>query len=411
MVKTSWSRRDVLKSAGAGALGIGIGAAVLAKMDHYIVGTTSDDGVSAAGLVSDVAHELIDLSDHTSMRLVCGSFSRARRDALLSRDDVEFVQPDRTLTHVTDSSGAGGQPSAEGLTLPWGIDRVGARIAQEAGATGEGIDVGVIDSGIDDAHPDLEGNLADPDEDGNHKAWEACLGEDCNYPWSDDGDHGTHVAGTIAARDDGDGVVGVAPEVRLHALKVCSAAGACQTSAIVEAIRYAADQGWDVINLSLGSPEDSPALQAAGEYALEAGVIPIAAAGNMGSPDSVGYPAAYEEFVAVSATTIEDNIADFSSTGPEVDLAAPGADICSATVGSYDVLSGTSMAAPHVAGAAAQLIAEGYSDAEVRERLFATAADIGAEETEQGAGLLDVATALGFDSQEGGTGDGTSCPP
>jgi len=409
MVKREWSRRDLLKSVGVGALGIGVGAAVYDRMDRSIVGTSDDAGVSAAASVSDVQHALIDLTDYTPMRLVCGVFSEARRELLRAREDVAFVQRDHTLGYVSGRSQGAGWQAAD-RTLPWGIDRVDADVAHEKGATGDGVDVGVIDGGIDDSHPDIEGSLADPDVDENHEAWVDCDGGDCNYPWSDDGGHGTHVAGTIAAGDGGSGVVGVAPDATLHALKVCGANGGCRTSSIAEAIRYAADQDWDVVNLSLGAPQESPALQAAGQYALEAGVLPVAAAGNRGKPDSVGYPAAYEEFLAVSATDIEDGIARFSSVGPEVDLAAPGKDVCSAVVGSHDVLSGTSMAAPHVTGAVAQLVANGHSHSEARQRLLGTAEDLGLDAAEQGAGLVDVAAALGYDSSDDGTGDGTGCP-
>lgn len=407
MANRDWSRRDLLKSAGAGVLGVGIGGAVAAWMSQYIVGAKDPDGIAAAASISDVQHREIDLTDHTSMTLVCGTFSKDRRESLLSRKDVAFVQRDRPLHYL----GGPGERSSDGVTQPWGIDRVDADVAHAEGATGAGVDVGVIDGGIDAAHPDLQGNLADPGADGTHESWVECEGDDCDYPWSDDGGHGTHVAGTIAAAgEDGAGVVGVAPDATLHALKVCGASGGCRTSAIVEAVRYAADQGWDVVNLSLGSPRRSPALQAAGEYALQAGVLPVAAAGNRGEPDSVGYPAAYDEYVAVAATTIDDEVAGFSSTGPEVDLAAPGASVCSASVGGYDVLDGTSMASPHVAGAAAQLVADGYAPADARERLIETAEDLGIDETGQGAGLVDVAAALGYDSGDDGTGDGTSCP-
>jgi len=165
-----------------------------------------------------------------------------------------------------------------------------------------------------------------------------------------------------------------------------------------------------VANLSLGSPRESPALRTAGQYALGAGLVPVAAAGNRGRPDSVGYPAAYDEFLSVSATTIDDDIAAFSSRGPEVDIAAPGAEVCSASPGGHTVLSGTSMASPHVAGAVAQLRANSYGPAETRQRLLDTAEDISLPDTDQGAGLVDVAAALGYDSGDDGTGDGTGCP-
>ncbi|PSQ18225.1 serine protease [Halobacteriales archaeon QS_8_69_26] len=407
MAKREWSRRDLLKSAATGALALGAGAAVVDRMNRYIVGAREGDAVAAAASVSDAGHDRIGLTEHTPFTLVTGVYSKARRQSLRDREDVAFVQPDRTLSYVGDPDG---MEATDGQTLPWGIDRVDADVAHDQGSTGEGVDVGVIDGGIDDAHPDLAPNLADPEVDGNHRAWADCEGDDCNYPWSDDGDHGTHVAGTVAAADGDDGVVGVAPDATLHALKVCGAGGNCRTSDIAEAIRHAADQGWDVVNLSLGSPRESPALQAAGRYALESGVLPVAAAGNRGAPDSVGYPAAYDEFLAVSATDIGDDLAGFSSRGPEVDVAAPGAQVCSAVVDGHGVFDGTSMASPHVAGAVAQLVADGHSPREARERLIDAAEDLGLADEEQGAGLVDVAAALGYDSDDDGTGDGTSCP-
>ncbi len=410
MVKQEWSRRDLLKSAATGALGVAVGAGVLGWMDQYIVGTEGDDGVSAAASVSESDHQRIDLSEHTSMTLVCGAFSEDRRESLLAREDVAFVQRDRPLRYVGGAGEGTQEGGADDGTLPWGIDRIDADVAHDQGATGEGVDVAVVDGGIDAEHPDLRANLADPDVDGNHRSWVACEGADCGHDWSDDGGHGTHVAGTVAAAGGDGGVVGVAPAATLHALKVCGAGGGCRTSDIVEAIRYAADEGWDVVNLSLGSSEESPALQAAGQYAREAGVLPVAAAGNRGAPDSVGYPAAYDEFLAVSATTVEDDVADFSSRGPEVDLAAPGAAVCSTVPDGQDALDGTSMAAPHVAGSAAQLVAAGHAPSEVRERLLATAEDLGVDETDQGAGLVDAAAALGYDSDDDGTGDGPGCP-
>jgi subtilisin len=413
MPKRDWSRRDLLKSVGTGALALGVGAAVVDRMNRYIVGARERDAATAAASVSDVQHERIDLTEHTSLTLVVGAYSNARRQSLLSRTDVAFVQRDRELTYVTgaDAPDPGDRTGATASqTLPWGIDRVDADVAHGEGALGEGVDVGIVDGGIDDGHPVLQENLADPDVEDNHRAWAECQDEDCTYPWSAEGDHGTHVAGTVAAAVGDSGVVGIAPGATLHALKVCGAAGGCRTSDIAEAVKYAADRGWDVVNLSLGSPEESPALQAAGRYALESGVLPVAAAGNRGRPDSVVYPAAYDEFVAVSATNIEDDIAEFSSTGPEVDLAAPGKDVCSTVVDDYRTLDGTSMASPHVTGAVAQLMADGHSHADARKELLAATEDIGKGDEEQGEGLLDVAAALGYDSDDDGTGDGTNCP-
>ncbi|WP_267644202.1 S8 family peptidase [Haloarchaeobius amylolyticus] len=405
-----WSRRDLLKSAATGGVLAGLGAVVLDQMKRYIVGAREPDAATAAASVSDVRHERIELGGDSPLTLVVGAYSDASSQSLRAREDVAFVQRDRKLTLYSAPDGGASDRTAGNQVLPWGIDRVDADVAHAEGATGEDVDVGIIDGGIDPTHPDLEANIADPSVEGNHRAWVDCRGDGCDHPWADDGDHGTHVAGTVAAGDGDSGVVGVAPDATLHALKVCGGGGGCRTSDIVGAIRHAADEGWDVVNLSLGSPRESPALQAAGEYAREKGVVLVAAAGNRGQPDSVGYPAAYEEFVAVSATTIDDDIASFSSTGPEVDIAAPGKSICSPVRDGHRTLDGTSMAAPHVTGAVAQLVAAGYSPEEVRDRLTGTAEDLGRSGDEQGAGLLDVAASLDYDSGDDGTGDGTSCP-
>ncbi len=403
MAQSDWSRRELLKSVGTGVVALGTGATIYTQMRRYLVGINSGDGVTAATSISETDPMRIDLTAHTPWRVLGGTYSQARVQSLLSRNDVVFAQPDRQLETLATTANERTQ------TVPWGIDRIGATVVQEAGGTGAGVDVGVIDSGLTDTHPDLTDNIASPAEDANHNAWVTCRSGACEHQWSDDGGHGTHVAGTIAATNGTAGVVGAAPAATLHALKVCGATGLCRTSAVIKAIRYAADQNWDVINLSLGASQPSPALQAAGEYARAAGVVPVAAAGNQGRPDSVGYPAAYEEFLAVAATTIEDNSAAFSSTGPEVDIAAPGADVCAPVPDGYGVRSGTSMATPHVAGAAAQLRAAGYSATETRQRLIDTAEDIGLAVTEQGAGIVDVAAALGYD-HDGDIGDGTMCP-
>ena len=405
MTDQRWSRRDLLRSAGTGALALAAGSVVYERMSQYVVGVRSGDGVSAAASVSETPSFRIDLTDHTPWQLVRGTFSEARTEALRSRDDVAFVQRDHWLETV-DTSTSDGDPER---TVPWGVDRVGATRLHEVGKTAAEVDIGIVDTGISATHPDLTDNLAPPSDAGAHEAWVDCQGDECTQSWSDDAGHGTHVAGTAAAADGGSGTVGVAPDATLHALKVCGGSGGCRTSAAAKAIEHAADNDWDVVNLSLGTPRRSPALQAAGEYALEAGVVPVAAAGNRGRPDSVGYPAAYDEFVGVSATTIDDELAGFSSRGDGVDIAAPGEDVCAPVPDGYESLSGTSMAAPHVTGALAQVIADGIEPSVAADRLHETAEDVGLPATQQGAGLLDVAAALGYE-HDGGTGDGVSCP-
>jgi subtilisin len=118
----------------------------------------------------------------------------------------------------------------------------------------------------------------------------------------------------------------------------------------------------------------------------------------------VGYPAAYSEVVAVSSTNKSDDLSDFSSTGPEVELAAPGSNVYSTVIGGYDTFSGTSMACPHVSGAGGLLMSNGHSNTQARDTLKSSAEDISLASNESGAGLLDAAKALGYTSSDDGTG-------
>jgi subtilisin len=161
-----------------------------------------------------------------------------------------------------------------------------------------------------------------------------------------------------------------------------------------------ADQGYDVASMSLGGDSMDTVADAC-QYAANHGVTLVAAAGNDGScTDCVMYPAAHPEVIAVSSITEDDELSDTSSQGPEIDLAAPGKHIYSTYLGGYATLSGTSMACPHVSGAAARLAATGHSRAEIRQTLENSAEDVGLSANEVGAGLLDVAAAVEHDDND-----------
>lgn len=298
-------------------------------------------------------------------------------DGLQQRSDVRYVE-------------ANGRMHALAQSTPWGVDRVDADVAHENGHTGSGADIAIIDSGIDASHPDLQANLGE-----GHAVTSCWLG--CDYDWDDDNGHGTHCAGIANAVNNTEGVVGVSTNATLHAVKVLNFFGSGSFSDIAAGIEYVADQGWDVASLSLGG-DYSAAVADAVDYAYNRGVLVVAAAGNSGPcTDCVSSPAAEPNAVAVSATNDSDGLADFSSTGPEIEIAAPGAEIYSTyTGGSYDTLSGTSMACPHVAGAGGLLMGEGYTNTEARQQLRSTAEDIGLSNNDQGDGLLDAAAAIGL---------------
>lgn len=252
-------------------------------------------------------------------------------------------------------------------------------------ARGFNVTVAVIDSGIDYNHPDLAANYAGGDDfvfnDGD--------------PMDDHG-HGTHVAGTIAAAMKNltgdpaaeEGVVGVAPEARILAYKVCRADGSCSDFAIIQAIARAIADGAKVINMSLGAREYSQALHDAVEDAWTANVVIVAGAGNDGTT-GLFYPAALDNVVSVAAFDEDHRRASFSNYGSWVDISAPGNVIISTyplaacgglsavpgDTGCYTWNSGTSMATPHVSGAAALVWSRGdvASNRQVRDILLESA--------------------------------------
>ncbi len=276
----------------------------------------------------------------------------------------------------------------------WGVKRIGAGTVHGYNL-GSGIKLGIIDSGIDYTHTDLNDNYA-----GGHDF----VNDDAD-PWDDNG-HGTHVAGIAAAEDNDIGVVGVAPGASIHALKVLDAGGGGYWSNIIRALEWSVNNGIQVANMSFGAGRDAPGVHDAFRAAYKAGIVLVASAGNSGNPkgkgNSIGYPARYEEVIAVGATDQSDTRASFSSTGDQLELAAPGVDINSTLLGgSYGEKSGTSMASPHVAGTAALVIASGVvSDTdgvygianEVRDRMNATAFDLGdaGKDSQYGYGLVDA---------------------
>jgi subtilisin len=303
---------------------------------------------------------------------VAGTLPEGAIKALKARHEVEYVEDDVVLYAI-------------GQVIPWGVNRIDADLAWPTGNTGKGVKVAILDTGIDYDHPDLlvagGVNYAGSNNDGSTSP----------LAWDDGHGHGTHVAGIVAARNNTIGVIGVAPGVSLWAVKVLGNDGSGYTSDIIQGLDWCVAHGMRVASMSLGGGSTA-SLKYACDRAYSMGVLLVAAAGNNGG--AVIYPAAYSSVMAVAATDSLSKRAYFSNYGPQIELAAPGVSIYSAYKdGTYATMSGTSMACPHVTGAAALAYASGLTtNAAVRKRLTSTAEDLGTKgyDIYYGYGLVDA---------------------
>ena len=289
----------------------------------------------------------------------------------LARDNpgIAYIEPDYEVQTMED--------------LPWGVNSINAELVWNGAEgscdvvqgknTGSGVDISVIDTGIDYSHPEL----AD-----NYNGGYDFVNDDADP--KDDNGHGTHCAGIIAARANGEGIVGVAPEANLYAVKALDSEGNGYISDVISGIEWSVKNNMKIISMSIGSTQDSTAFRDACDKAYNAGLLLVASTGNKGNADGTGdtvtCPGKYDSVIAVAATDSANNRASFSGTGSDVELAAPGVSIYSTYLDSgYAAKSGTSMACPHVAGTAALVWAaySNYSNVQVRERLQETAEDLG----------------------------------
>jgi subtilisin family serine protease len=323
--------------------------------------------------------------------LVVRSTDPDRLERRLSMDPrVAYFERDRAIYHLDAAPGDPRyssaqydlQPSTTNLEIAW---------SKTHGSTA--VKVCIVDTGQYRNHEDLRGVHWTDWKDFVHNRSAAY----------DDNGHGTHVTATIAAvTDNGKGIAGVA-QVSVAGAKVLDGSGSGYISWVSAGIAWCADVGAHVISLSLGGAS-SGALSSAVRYASNKGSLLVAAAGNDGPcTRCVGYPAAYPPAFAVACTDASNRLCSFSSQGPEVDIAAPGKDILSAyptglgpcakrSARCYVSLSGTSMSTPHVAGLAALVKSAhaGWSAGEIRDRIQATAVDLGARGADPkfGAGLM-----------------------
>ena len=275
--------------------------------------------------------------------IITATVTEKELKALRKSEDIASVEADAPMRAFPSGAPSllfEGQPSVTAETVPSGISQVKAPQAWDI-TRAKGIKVAILDTGIDDAHPDLAPNVRTGQSFVPHET-----------STMDHNGHGTHCAGTVAAAFTGSGVVGVAPAASLYPVKVLDARGSGNFSWLIAALDWCIENEIHIASMSLGAAAAPTAVGQMCDLAFARGVLLVAAAGNSG--DRVGYPAAFGSVIAVSAIDSSNMIAGFSCRGPEVELAAPGVDVLSTVPGSgYSRFNGTSMACPHVAGAAA----------------------------------------------------------
>ncbi|WP_395571526.1 S8 family serine peptidase [Streptomyces sp. BK79] len=293
--------------------------------------------------------------------------------------------------------------------------QIGTPEAWRAGLTGKGVTVAVLDSGVDAGHPDLAGRVAE--------SRSFIAGEEV----ADRNGHGTHVASTVGGSGAASGgkEKGVAPGATLAVGKVLSDEGSGSESEIIAGMEWAArDVQADIVSMSLGSTEASdgtdPMARAVDTLSRETGALFVVAAGNTGSPSSIGSPGAADSALTVGAVDSADQAAWFTSAGPRYgdnalkpDLSAPGVGILAARSrltegsGDYTAMDGTSMATPHIAGVAA-LLAERHPDwtgARLKDALMSTSRQLDASAYQLGAGRVSVPDAIGAGVTATGSAD------
>jgi serine protease len=412
---SDWKRRGFLKTvgvAGAASAFAMTGAATPGrspgpKEDEVLVGVSAGAGDVRETVTQHVPSQAEVVHTNDTLRYAAVAFPEEASDAareqfmaaVQKRDGIKYAE--RNATYETQAT-----PNDPQFGSQYAPQQVKSDQAWDTTFGDSSVTIAVVDTGAQYDHPDLAGNYkSDPGYD---------FVDSDSDPYPDvpsDEYHGTHVSGCAAAVvDNGTGVAGQGNSSLING-RALDESGSGSTADIADAVEWAADQGADIINMSLGGGGYTSTMKNAVSYATNNGALVICAAGNDGS-SSVSYPAAYSECMAISAVDSNENLASFSQYGSSVELCAPGVNVLSTTTearGSYEELSGTSMATPVTSGVAGLTLAKWSSltNSELRAHLKNTAEDIGLSSDQQGSGQADAYAAVTTDpSGDGGGGGG-----
>lgn len=352
-----------------------------------LVGTSTPGGRVTIEQYAETVYQRIELGEGADV-LVC-EFSEQRATEMAAKlPGVSYVEANgkyRVADQVPTLSPPDSNADTGANYDQWARERINAQSIPRS-SQHQTPRVAVLDTEINSTHEALEVS--------EQLELVQCQGDET--PWPDNRGHGTQVAGLINASNSDEGIQGVHPDASLYAVQVLDENGRGSFSTVTAGICAAVDRDVDVIVLGFGGSQRSLAVRDACRYAAANDTLVVAAAGNSGPlENSVGYPAAFDSVLAVSAIDQNDDIASFSSRGGSVELAAPGVDVLSTTAdGKFARLQGTSMAAPHVAGVAAVIMSHGLSAESARQILAETADTIGIDRDRQGNGVVDFEAAL-----------------
>ncbi|MFV0318134.1 MAG: S8 family serine peptidase [Microthrixaceae bacterium] len=333
-----------------------------------------------------------------------GATLDAEPDPVIAVEASELVSI--TEVHNADASSTGGDGATEDPTVSavtndpligdqWSNEKVPYTTVWQCGR-GAGIDIAVLDTGVDRTHPDLAGHTT--------TGGSSLGGQGSVVPGgggTDPHGHGTHVAGIAAATaDNSTGIAGVAPDATIIPVRVLDASGSGFNVDVAAGITWAADAGAEVINLSLGGPNQAASVANAIAYATSKGVVVVAAAGNGGVNGAPQYPGADNRTIAVASVDSNLAVSTFSTRGNYVDIAAPGGSILSTVPGAlYTTKSGTSMATPFISGVVALTLGTHptLNPDQVRQRIMDTARETGpiGHDPAYGAGIVDLVGSVG----------------